>query len=206
MPAGFARERMIVRTRSTFFSILALAVIAGCNPQIGTVPQNEIPKVDLATPRDSARTILMLLQAELKAIGLGDTKSLAEVRTRELEAVDREGIESSLRRMNLGGKEPAAFYVSAWASAISYYAGLIEYDAAKEVTNPNPKLTILDVPARGAKNEEVQIEVHLTQGADSRWRVTQVAFAHRPAPIIVNTSVTPAPASSPASAPHPGGG
>ena len=157
---------------------IALA-ISGCAPANQKLPAGEIPNIDLATPQDTSRTFLMLIQAELKAIALGDRAALRIIREREMQCVDTAAITTylnqNLRQQSVLGKDPIEGMVNLWGATISYYTDIIEYDGAKEIRGTNPNLVTLRVPAH-SKTGEAQIEVAILRGEDNKWRVTRVGF------------------------------
>lgn len=184
-----------------FLALPALLLLSGCMRAPGKLPANEIPVVDLATPRDATRTILMLIQAELKAIALNDRAALATIRGRELESIDADGIRkslgASLRGSALLGDDPAAGLVNLWGSTISYYCDIIEYDGGNESVTPTPNTAILIIPAH-SKTGEAKLSVALQRGADSKWRTSRITFAAPPVPISVPVTVGPPATTAPA--------
>lgn len=201
----FAQPRPMVVQLLLGLGVPLILAGTGCYHAPEKLPANEIPVVDLATPQDASRTILMLIQAELKAIALGDRASLVAIRERELQAVDLAGIRSNLnqnaRLQNALGENPALGLVNIWGAMIAYYTDIIEYDGATKIPGTSPDSMTLRVPAR-SKTSETQIDVVTLRGADGLWRVTRIGFAPKAAEkLTIPLNQPPAAESQPATKP-----
>ena len=136
----------------------------------------------LKTPPDTARTLLLLLRAQLHASAGRDRAALHRAQEQTADQVlardeilaryhtlaGRAALEDSRALDNL---------VENWAAIVAFYADGFEFERMRQVSPPNEGLTaVVDVPARGPHDQTI-LRIGCLRGKDEQWRVTSLAFA-----------------------------
>jgi hypothetical protein len=142
----------------------------------------------LDSPQHTARTLLILLREELRAIRRGDRDAQRRCRRQLEHLADRTTIQQRFARTPqvkvLLGEDLVAGVISQWGATIAYYAEGLELDQIREpaasTTQPAAGLRqVVQVRGIGKAGEPVWIRVHCVRGEDELWRVTHVDFAAR---------------------------
>jgi hypothetical protein len=137
-------------------------------------------QVDLTTPERAARSVVVCLREEIRAIARHDDEAAKRCRDTLRTLADREEMAPQLTQQArlYGLTEDEAFeqIISRWGALINYYSeGLelerIECPPVSETTLQTPVL----VPARGADDTAV-IRVKCVRGEDELWRITAIGF------------------------------
>lgn len=153
----------------------------------------------LDTPENAARSVLLCLQAELRAAANRDSQVAEACLEQMLSMVAAENIEKVLRRMPqftafLGG-DLIEEYVRNWGSAVAYYAEGFRFEDMRCSVNSPARVAVV-VPAAGPEDEAL-IQVTCLRRDDGTWRVSRVEFTTDSA---ASTPVPP-PTTQPASEP-----
>ncbi len=136
--------------------------------------------VDLTTPEEAARSTLLCLVAERRAIARDDEP--AELRCRqELQSlVAKEEIIRRLRGhphvSDLSDEQVLDQFTRTWGAIIGYYLEGLELDRMRRVSlsGTTAEASVL-VPARGV-GDAALIRVKCVRGEDKLWRVAAVGF------------------------------
>ena len=191
--------RELCARNGLIFSILAAAaVISGCDntpSDSASRPAPELPAVILDTPENTARTALLCLQAELRAVANHDEQT-AEASLEQLRSlVATEAIEKALSRVpqfeGLLGKDLVEGYIRNWGSTIAYYAEGLRLDRMRRAVDTPAKVSVV-VSATGP-DDDALIQVTCLRQDDETWRVSRVEF--------VTEAISSAPVSPPATRP-----
>jgi hypothetical protein len=180
---------------------LAAAMLSACDgrPNSSSSAADEQsagePYTDLTTPENAARSTLLCLVAERRAIARHD-KPAAQRCRQDLQALAAK--EEIIRRLrgqphvsDLSDEEVLDQFTRTWGAIIGYYVEGLELDRMRSTPSAGtaPEVFVL-VPARGASDAAL-IRLKCVRGEDKLWRVAAVGFQAEGA------------ASQPASAPAP---
>ena len=191
--------RELCARNGLIFSILAAAaVISGCDnapPGSASRPAPELPPITLDTPENAARTVLVCLRAELRAVANCDEQT-AEASVEQLRSmVATEAIEKVLSRVpqfeGLLGEDLVKGYIRNWGSTIAYYAEGFHLDRMRRAVDTPAKVSVV-VPATGPEDDAL-IQVTCVPGSNDGWRIMRVEF--------ITETATSATTSQPASEP-----
>ncbi len=136
--------------------------------------------VDLTTPEDAARSTLLCLVAERRAIARDDKPAAQRCRQELQSLAAKEGITRRLRGhprvSDLSDEEVLDQFTRTWGAIIGYYVEGLDLDRMRctPPTETAPEALVL-VPARGA-DDAALIRVKCVRGEDKLWRVAAVGF------------------------------
>jgi len=165
---------------------LLAAVLSACDSRPDS--SNSVPDaqsagelyVDLTTPEDAARSTLLCLVAERRAIARED-KPAAQRCRQELQSLAAKAeiirrLRGHPRVSDLSDEEVLDQFTRTWGAIIGYYVGGLDLDRMRRVSlgETAPEALVL-VPARGA-GDAALIRVKCVRGEDKLWRVAAVGF------------------------------
>lgn len=187
------------------------ALPAGCDRSAPAPPPID-PGIRLATPEETARSLLVQIQQWLSADAQGDRARGRAARDQIVwHMVARDEILG--RHRVRAGKEDAVVVeaVRSWAAMLSYYAAGLDLDAAEVVDGADRGRCFVHVPARG-EADLTTVRIGCVQTDGGTWRVRSfelvpaevhaAATRAAPAPETAQASTAPA-ASAPAPAVSP---
>lgn len=157
-----------------------------------SLPAGEELRLD--SPQLTARTLLILLREELRAIRLGDRSAQLRCRQQLERLADRATIlqrfASTPQVKMLLGEDLVAGVINQWGATIAFYAEGLELDqiaepaASTSTMQPTAGLRqVVRVRGHGKAGEPAWIHVHCVLGEDGLWRVTHVDFAGGRGPV-----------------------
>jgi hypothetical protein len=176
---------------------MATAALVGCEgkPAQPALPPKpgELPEVVLKTPEDAARSALVYLRADLRAVAHRDRqteeKCLERLRTIAALAAIEQEFAKQPQLKGVVGEPPVEGYITNWAAAIAYYAEGFHFDQMRRSSETPAEVAVV-VPASGPEDDAL-IQVSCIREDDGPWRVSRIEF-------IVEPAIT-RPASQPAS-------
>jgi len=136
--------------------------------------------VDLTTPENAARSTLLCLVAERRAIARDDEPAAQRCRQDLQSLAAKEEIirrlRGHLRVSDLSDEEVLDQFTRTWGAIIGYYVEGLDLDRMRctPPTETAPEAFVL-VPARGA-DDTALIRVKCVRGEDKLWRVAAVGF------------------------------
>ncbi len=182
--------------------VLVCAVgLTGCGGGAGQVvkpPPNAVDVV-LTTPEDAARSVLLAIQAELRACAHEDleTAELLREQLRSISTADR--IDRQLARLprfkTMLGEDLVAGYIRNWGSKIAYYAEGIHFDRLRRGAEDAKAVAVI-VPASG-REDDALIQVLCLLQDDNTWRIARIEFITQTAPVAVESQLRSQPAPQP---------
>ena len=158
-------------------ALLTGAALGGCGPaRLSVPPAQEAPPpaadLKLASPEDSARTLLVYLQRDQTAVAQNDARQAAAARDQAAwHVLARDEI---LRRVpqRKTAKEKSELLnriVESWSAALAYYADGLSPEQARAQMIGNDQARVLIPAAHGGEQAAVRVDV--MRGADSGWHV-----------------------------------
>jgi hypothetical protein len=136
--------------------------------------------VDLTTPEDAARSTLLCLVAERRAIARED-KSAAQRFGRELQSLAAKAeitarLQGQPYMSDLTDEQVLEQFTKTWGAIIGYYLEGLELDRMRRVSlsESAPEALVL-VPAHG-EDDTALIRVKCVRGQDKLWRAAAVGF------------------------------
>jgi hypothetical protein len=188
------------RKGARLLMILAIGALVGCEnnpPSSALRPPPELPVVALDTPENAARSALLGLQAQLRAIANNDPQAAQEALNQLRSLVAVEAVQRMLNRMpqfkTLFGDDLIEGYINNWGATIAYYAEGFHFDRMRRGFVAASKVAVL-VPASG-RDDTALIQVTCLRQDDGTWRVSRIEF------VTLGTTSAPQPATQPASEP-----
>ena len=180
--------------------ILVIAALVGCEnnpPGSALRPPPELPQVILDTPENTARSALLGLQAELRAVANNDPQAAQEALEQLRSLVAIKAVERMLNRMpqfkTLFGDDLIEGYINSWGATIAYYAEGFHFDRMRRGFVAPSKVAVL-VPAAGPEDAAL-IQVTCLRQDDGTWRVSRIEF------VTLGATSAPPPVTQPASEP-----
>lgn len=182
-------NRAANRVRVFFAALAGVALVSAFNPGCGPAPVSATAPVRasevtvaLSTPEEAARSMLSLVQAELRARRAGDAAEADRIRARMIEVASAKGIEDRFtahpRFRGLVGDDPVRSLADIWGATIAYYAEGIDFATLRVDPRLAPgeaKRADVLVQARG-KDDAANIRVQCHRDPDGLWRIVQVSF------------------------------
>jgi hypothetical protein len=175
--------RAVRRPTRISLLLLAAAVVTlsfGCErkPSEEAAPPCDLPETALATPEETARTVLGCIQADLRAVARDD-KTAVEACLAKLQTVaSARTIRQEFARLPqfkvLVGDELIKGIVSNWAAALAYYADGLHLKQMRRVSESDSKV-VLVVPASGP-DDKTLIQITCVHEDDGLWRVARIEF------------------------------
>lgn len=192
------------RARQGLLLLIAttMALLVGCErkpPAPAPVALASMPAIVLNTPEDTTRSVLLCLQARLRAVARHDERS-AELHLEQLQKLAATTmIEEAFARMPplkaVVGDDLIEGLVNMWGAAIAYYADGLQLERVRRTSTAPSKVSVV-VPASGP-DDDALIQVTCVREDDDRWRVSRIEFvAETP-----TSQPVPPPVSQPASPP-----
>jgi hypothetical protein len=184
-----AANRSQVRVRGTVARLavaLVAAALSACDRGPGSsnsVTDTQLAGelyVDLTTPENAARSTLLCLVAERRAIARGD-KSAAQRCRQELRSLAaKEEITRRLRGnplvSDLSDEQVLDQVAGNWGAVIGYYAEGLDLDRTQRVSaGETASAAFVLVPARGP-HDAALIRVECVRGEENLWGVAAVGF------------------------------
>ena len=175
------------------FTVLFL--LAGCQRNttgLPELPPAEIPPLMPGTPEDSTQTVLLTLQADLRAAAAGDEatrkKALDQLRYMSAEQELMQGLNRMPQYEALLGKDLIGGFIDNWAAIVSYYAEGFHFDRMHRVfdatahMNDKQREVRVVVPASSPGDEAlIQVDCVYDEGTD-RWLVMRIGFLAKDTP------------------------
>lgn len=155
----------------------AALVLLGCDRKpVPERPAPVIPEVKSSTPEEAAKSVLLLLQAELRAVARKDQATAEKCRELCAGLVARQALSRELKSlMPLLGEKPVVGLVTNWAAAIAAYSDDFDFEqmSVPEFTDAEKTVGVY-MPATGrAGRADLRIEC-VRDG--SNWLVGNIAF------------------------------
>jgi len=186
-PVSLKRSQVRALGTVGWLAVALLAVVlsacdgrSGSSNSVPDAPPAGEPYVDLTTPENAARSILLCLVAERQAIARKDKPAALRCR-RELQSLAaKEEITRRLRGhphvSDLSDEQVLDQFTRTWGAIIGYYVEGLDLDRMRctPPTETAPEALVL-VPARGA-DDAALIRVKCVRGEDKLWRVAAVGF------------------------------
>jgi hypothetical protein len=168
--------------------VATMAAVMGCERKPAApapVPSASVPEVTLSTPEDAARSVLTCLQAHLQAVARDDQQAakacLEKLRTVAAVTAIEQEFARWPRYKTVIGEDLIEGYVSNWAAAIAYYAGItakdnegFHFDQMRRSSEAPSKVAVV-VPASGP-NDDALIQVTCVREDGAVWRVARIEF------------------------------
>ena len=165
---------------------LLAVVLSACDGRpdssnsVADVPSAGELYVDLTTPENAARSILLCLVAERRAIARDDKPTALHCRQELQSLAAKEEITRRLRGhpqvSDLSDEQVLDQFTRTWGAIIGYYVEGLDLDRMRRVSlsETSPEASVL-VPARGA-DDAALIRVKCVRSEDKLWRVAAVGF------------------------------
>jgi|GEM_PF-3506100 len=183
------RSPMMTARLSSITALGALMIVVGaCErqpPALVQLPPGEAPVIDLAAPENAAKTALLSLQAELRAVANEDEETSRTAFDQLRYLIDDESVFEMLNRTPrykaLLGEDLIKGLIENWGSAIAYYAEGLHLDQMRRLSESASKVLVV-VPASGA-HDDALIQVTCVFSDDDSWHVSRIEFV-RPDDVI----------------------
>jgi hypothetical protein len=170
----------LTRRSSLLLAVAVVTVLFGCERKLSEqdAPPCDLPETALATPEETARTVLGCIQADLRAVARDD-KTAIEACLEKLQTVaSARTIRQEFARLPqfkaLVGDELIKGIVSNWAAALAYYADGLHLKQMRRVSESDSKV-VLVVPASGP-DDKTLIQITCVHEDDGLWRVARIEF------------------------------
>lgn len=173
---------MNVRFRFRFYTatLVALCIISGCAKPgpAKTLPPPVLPSVQTDNPESTARSALMLMQNELRAIAARDSKEASRIHKALLGIVARRDAEKALKNVSgaksLLGDDVVSGMVELWTAAIAHYSEGIDFSTLAGTQGLKTNEVSVYVTAK-SKNDSAFLRVDCVK-EDNRWFIGNFAI------------------------------
>lgn len=166
---------------------LLLAPLGGCErsspaPEAGW--REETIELVLTSPQETARTLLLTLQAEQRAIHARQRDAVERYRSLLRTIAAREALAERYRQKTKNEEIPIDLILEKltlnWGAVLADYLEGVYFDQIGVAANPpGAKTAIVTVPAQGSQDRAL-LRIECVQDADNFWRVLGVRFVPRP--------------------------
>ena len=157
--------------------VVGLTGCGGATKPVVKPPPGDV-KVDLTTPENATRTVLLTIQAELRACAHDDMEAAEKLREQLLAISTADSIGHQLARLPrfkaMLGEDMVKGYIRNWGSKIAYYAEGLHFDRWRRGAADEETVAVI-VPASGP-DDDALIQVLCLRQKDNNWHVARIEF------------------------------
>lgn len=170
-----AAERMITRLQAGVLitSLALFSAFAGCAKPGSekSLPAPQMPQVRTDTPEQAARSALLLMQNELRAVAARDAQITARIHEMTLGIVSRREAEKALKNVSgaksLLGEDVVSGMIELWTAALAHYSEGIDFASFSQTQGPTAnEVTVYANAAAGPETAYLRLDC---SKEENRW-------------------------------------
>lgn len=178
----WARQRRSAPGRDAFFggAIALLAMFSGCAKPSATktLPPPVLPQVQTDSPESAARSALLLMQNELRAVAARNPREIARIHEALMAIVARRDAAKALKNVSgaksLLGEDVVSGMVELWTAALAHYSEEIDF-ATLSASQPQGANIVAVYVNATAGSDSTYLRVDCLR-EDSRWVIANFSI------------------------------